>query len=259
MGVRDHQLDALETALDQSLQKARPERLRLRGGDAKTDDLASAFGGDRHGDYCGDRDDAATIADLQISRVEPQIRPFTVERAVEEGVDPLVDVFAQLGDLALRDTAEAHCLHQLVNPPGRDAADPGLLDHRDQRLLGSLARLEKRREVRSLAQLGNPQLQRAQARVQTTLAISVAVIEPVSAALVTAGADQAFDIGLHQNLQHRLGHGSQKIAITALLQQVNQRHSVERWLKAPVEMEDGSVVPRTAGAPPGGVVSPVLT
>ena len=60
----------------------------------------------------------------------------------------------------------------------------------------------------------------------TTLAISVAVIEPVSAALVTAGADHALDIGLHQNLQHRLSHGSQKIAITALLQQVNQRHSV---------------------------------
>ena len=33
---------------------------------------------------------------------------------------------------------------------------------------------------------------------------------------------------------------------------------VERWLKAPVEMGDGSVVARTAGTPQGGVVSPVL-
>ena len=128
--------------------------------------------------------------------------------------------------MALRDTAESHCLHQLVDAPGRDAADPSLLDHRDQRLLGRLARLEKRREVRSLAQLGDPQLQRAEARIQITLAISVAVIKPVSAALVTAGADQTFDIGLHQNLQHRLGHGAQKICIAALLQQINQRHSV---------------------------------
>ena len=31
---------------------------------------------------------------------------------------------------------------------------------------------------------------------------------------------------------------------------------IERWLKAPVEMKDGSVVPRTAGTPQGGVVSP---
>src|SRR5918912_684129 len=33
---------------------------------------------------------------------------------------------------------------------------------------------------------------------------------------------------------------------------------IERWLKAPVRMEDGSVVPRTAGTPQGGVISPLL-
>ena len=33
---------------------------------------------------------------------------------------------------------------------------------------------------------------------------------------------------------------------------------IERWLKAPVQMEDGSVVPRMAGTPQGGVVSPIL-
>ena len=33
---------------------------------------------------------------------------------------------------------------------------------------------------------------------------------------------------------------------------------IERWLKAPMQMEDGSVVLRTAGTPQGGVVSPVL-
>jgi RNA-directed DNA polymerase len=33
---------------------------------------------------------------------------------------------------------------------------------------------------------------------------------------------------------------------------------VERCLKAPVQMEDGSVVPRSAGTPQGGVISPCL-
>ena len=32
---------------------------------------------------------------------------------IVDGVDPLVDVLAQLGDLALRDAGEAHRLHQL--------------------------------------------------------------------------------------------------------------------------------------------------
>ena len=33
---------------------------------------------------------------------------------------------------------------------------------------------------------------------------------------------------------------------------------IERWLKAPVQMEDGSIVPRAAGTPQGGVISPLL-
>jgi Reverse transcriptase (RNA-dependent DNA polymerase) len=33
---------------------------------------------------------------------------------------------------------------------------------------------------------------------------------------------------------------------------------IERWLKVPVRMGDGSIVPRTAWAPQGGVISPLL-
>jgi RNA-directed DNA polymerase len=29
---------------------------------------------------------------------------------------------------------------------------------------------------------------------------------------------------------------------------------IERWLRAPVQMEDGSVVPHTGGTPQGGVI-----
>ena len=33
---------------------------------------------------------------------------------------------------------------------------------------------------------------------------------------------------------------------------------IERWLKAPVQLEDGRVIARTAGTPQGGVISPLL-
>jgi RNA-directed DNA polymerase len=33
---------------------------------------------------------------------------------------------------------------------------------------------------------------------------------------------------------------------------------IERWLKAPVQIEDGSIVPRQTGTPQGGVISPLL-
>ena len=39
-----------------------------------------------------DRDDATAFALLQVSGVEPQLRPFAGERAVEEGVHALVDL-----------------------------------------------------------------------------------------------------------------------------------------------------------------------
>src|SRR5207344_3578434 len=140
--------------------------------------------------YRSDRDNATAIADLEVGRVEPQIRPLAVDRPVEEGIDPFIDVLAELGNLALRDAGQAHRLDQFVDPAGRDAADPGFLDHRDQRLLGGLARLEEWREVRPLAQLGDAQLERAQARVEAALAIPVAVIETVAGAFVPASPDQ---------------------------------------------------------------------
>ena len=33
---------------------------------------------------------------------------------------------------------------------------------------------------------------------------------------------------------------------------------VQRWLEAPMQREDGTLVPRTKGTPQGGVVSPLL-
>ncbi len=128
--------------------------------------------------------------------------------------------------MALRDAGQPHRLDQFVDPPGRHAADPRLLDHADQRFLGGLARLQERREVRTLAQLGNAPLKRAEPGVETTLAVAVAVIKPVAGAFVPAGANQACDIGFHQDLQHRLRYGAQEIAVTALLQQLDQRHSI---------------------------------
>ena len=52
----------------------------------------------------------------------------------------------------------------------------------------------------------------------------------------------------------------------ALLMKAVRKHTdsaweilyIERWLKAPFQMQDGSLVERTMGTPQGGVVSPVL-
>src|ERR1700748_3150859 len=90
-----------EATFHQALQKRRPEGLGLRWTNAEPDDLASAFGRDRHGDYRRDRDDAAAVAHFEVDGIEPKRRPFAVDRSVEKGIDPFVNVLAQLGDLPL--------------------------------------------------------------------------------------------------------------------------------------------------------------
>lgn len=64
-----------------------------------------------------------------------------------------------------------------------------------------------------------------------------------------------FDIrGLLDNIDHEL--------LLRALRKHCQRSwvllYVERWLKAPMQMPDGELAPRTRGTPPGGVVSPRL-
>src|SRR5271166_5686706 len=56
--------------------------------------------------------------------------------------------------------------------------------------------------------------------------MAVAPGRPLATALVAPGADQPLDVGLHQQLQHSLRHGSQKIALARLLQQLGQHQSL---------------------------------
>ena len=92
--IRDHQFDTLETALDQALEESGPERLGFGWAETQADDLAPSFGRDRHGDYRCNRDDTAAIADFEVGGIEPEIRPLPVDRSVEEGAHPLIDVLA---------------------------------------------------------------------------------------------------------------------------------------------------------------------
>ncbi len=139
------------------------------------DDLASTFGVHRHGDYGGDRDDAPALTHLEVGGVEPEIGPCAGQRALEEGVHPLIDVLAQLRHGGLRDARQPHGLHQVVHAPSRHACDPRLLDHRHQRLLDGLPWLQEAGEVAAGAQLGDLEVERAQPRVEAAFAIPVAV------------------------------------------------------------------------------------
>ena len=65
-----------------------------------------------------------------------------------------------------------------------------------------------------------------------------------------------FDIkGLFDNIDHEL-------LLRAVRKHVQCKWAllyIERWLKAPMELEDGTRVERTRGTPQGGVISPILS
>ena len=189
--------------------------------------VPAAFGVGGHGDYHRDRDDAAALALLQVGCIEPDIGPVAFQRSFQEGVHALIDFLAELGDLALGDTAHPHGLYQVLDAAGRDAGNPGFLDDRGQRLLDRAAGLQEGREVgRPGAELRHLQLQGAKPGLQRPLAVAVAVRQPLGAALVPCRTDDVLHIGVHDPLQGGLGNGLQEIAVVALLNDLQNAHGV---------------------------------
>ena len=56
--------------------------------------------------------------------------------------------------------------------------------------------------------------------------MAVAPGRTLGAALEPAGADQPLNIGLHDELQHALCHGTEEVLIAGLRQQLGERQSV---------------------------------
>jgi hypothetical protein len=98
------------------------------------------------------------------------------------------------------------------------------LDHSDQRLLRGLARLQEAREIAPLPELGHFQVQRAQTGIESALSIPVAPGRALIGPLVLAGADQALDIGFHDQLQNSLGDRTQKVAAVLLCEKPGKVH-----------------------------------
>src|SRR3546814_1560756 len=101
---------------------------------------------------------------------------------------------AQPRHLALADAIQAHGAHQIVDRAGGDALDVGFLDDRGQRLLGQAPGLQEGREVAPLAQLGNPQLDRAGTGLPVPVAVAVALVAPLGAALAMRSEEHTSEL-----------------------------------------------------------------
>src|SRR5215213_831250 len=155
--VTDGQLDAGESALDQASEEVGPERFGLGLADIEGKDLAAAGLMHAVGDDQRLGDDAAAGADLLDLGVQEQVGVIALQGPGAERLDLLIQPSADPADLRAAD-AQAETLDELVDAAGGDAADIGLLNHREQCLLGPSPRLEEAREVAALADLRDLQL-----------------------------------------------------------------------------------------------------
>ena len=166
-----------------------------------------------------------------VGRVQPEVRPVALDRAVEKGLHPAVDLLAQARDLALGDAAHPHGLDQLIDRAGRDTLDVGLLNNRGERLLGHPPRLEEAWKVGALAQLGDAQLDRTGPGLPTPLPIAVALHQALRALLAISRAGEFADFQLHQALGGKADHLAQEVGVWRLLDQRPQAHHLvgHRW------------------------------
>ena len=147
VGVGDDQLDPVQPAGAQRPQEAPPEALGLGLADVETDDLPAAGRMDAVGDHQRLVADPTRLPDPLHLGVQPQVRIGAGQGPLPEDGDLLVQAAAEPADGVLAHPLQPQLLDQPVDLAGRDPVDIGLLDHRDQGLLGPPARLQERREV----------------------------------------------------------------------------------------------------------------
>ena len=108
MGIGNHKLDAAQPpGLSGCAGTSSRRVLCFRRPNGHAKNLAMTVRINANSYYNGDRDDAAGLANFDIGDVDPHVRPFAFNRALEKGVDAFVNVGAQPENLALRDTGHA--------------------------------------------------------------------------------------------------------------------------------------------------------
>ena len=147
---------------------------------------------------------------MQVRRVEVEVRvAAAIERALQESLDLAVEPLADAAHFRARDAAlRADGGHQGVHLAGGDALDPGLHDHRVERLIDAASGLEDRREEAPRAQFGDRQRDVAHLGGEQARATAIAVAQPLIGALMAIGAEHGGDLQLDQLLQavaHQLG------------------------------------------------------
>ncbi len=197
VGVTGDQTDTGQAAGDEVGEELVPRRPGLTRGHAHAEDLAVSVAVDAGGQQDHRVDHSAALSDLHGERVSSDEgeRARSIEGAVAELLDVLIQLGGHPGDLRLRQGVDSQGLDQLVHPPGADAGEIAVGHHRDQRGLRALAALqEPLGEVGALPQLRDRHVDGADPGVQRAAAVAVALRRAARRGLPVLGAHDGVGI-----------------------------------------------------------------
>jgi hypothetical protein len=135
-----------------------------------------------------------------------------VQRSTAEGFYLAVEVLGHLADLGPAQPGDAEGFDQLLHPSCRDAEQVAGRHHRHEGGLGPSTPLQQPvREVASLPQLRDRQIDRPGAGVPPAAPVTVAGVSSVRVSLTVTGAAHRIGVCRHQRLGECLQHGPKKI------------------------------------------------
>ena len=159
-------------------------------------------------------DHAPTFADFHRQRVggDEGEGAGLVQGAVAELFDVLVQRRRHPADLRLREAVDAEGLDELVHAAGGDTGEVAVRDDCDQSRFGAFAPLEQPLgEVGAGAELGDGDVDRADAGVEVAVTVAVALSGPVRAGSAVLGADNSVRVRGQQGVDHVLQQAAHQI------------------------------------------------
>ena len=212
----DDQAGAAQPAIGQIMQKFVPEDPGFTGLDSDAQNLEASIQVDRHCHYGSYADDPTATADLDPSRVKPEIGPFAFQRAVQECIDAFINLAAEPRDLALRYASHSHSLDQIIHGARRQALNRGLLNDSRHGFLRRRAGLKELGQVAVLAQLRDLYVDPSCTRFPSSGPVSVAMVHAVAASLVCTGTAELVDIQRHEAVGDETEHLGKQVALRYL-------------------------------------------
>jgi len=215
----DDPLHAVHAALPKLSEDFSPRVFGLHVAHAPGKHLALARAVDAdHGQH-GPADHAAMIARFHIAGIDHDVRPnIAVQAAFTEGRQGFVHFRSDLRDRGGRQVEAAHLLQDLAHLARRYAHEIHLRAGGQQRPLAALVARESQRMIGfRAARLRHFKVQLAQARVELTRFVAVALTLAIRAALVALGTQMARNFFFHDFSKHNPKHVLQHISVRASL------------------------------------------